>query len=81
MTSEGLDIAALRALTPGCSHRNHLNNAGAAPLTTPTIAAMTHQQQLEAAIGGYEAAVAAAKNFAFMAFAPTPQRKALPSLR
>ena len=61
MTSEGLDIAALRALTPGCSHRNHLNNAGAALLTTPTIAAMTHQLQLEAAIGGYEAAVAASE--------------------
>ena len=61
MTSEGLDIAALRALTPGCSHRNHLNNAGAALLATPTIAAMTHQLQLEASIGGYEAAVAAAE--------------------
>jgi selenocysteine lyase/cysteine desulfurase len=60
MTSDGIDIAALRAITPGCAHRNHLNNAGAALLSAPTIAAMTHQLQLEAQIGGYEAAEAAA---------------------
>ncbi|GFG55758.1 aminotransferase [Mycolicibacterium agri] len=55
-----MDIAALRALTPGCAHRNHLNNAGAALLANPTIEAMTHQLHLEAHIGGYEAAVASA---------------------
>jgi len=55
-----MDIATLRALTPGCAHRNHLNNAGAALLATPTIEAMTHQLHLEAHIGGYEAAVASA---------------------
>ncbi len=60
MTSDGMNIADLRALTPGCRHRNHLNNAGAALLSTPTIAAMTHHLQLEAQIGGYEAAEAAA---------------------
>lgn len=60
MTSDGLDIDALRAMTPGCSHRNHLNNAGAALLSTTTLAAMTHQLELEAHIGGYEAAEAAA---------------------
>jgi selenocysteine lyase/cysteine desulfurase len=57
--SERLNIADLRAITPGCQHRNHLNNAGAALLSAPTIAAMTHQLQLEAQIGGYEAAEAA----------------------
>ncbi|WP_206428413.1 aminotransferase class V-fold PLP-dependent enzyme [Mycolicibacterium stellerae] len=60
MTSDGMNIAELRALTPGCQHRNHLNNAGAGLLSAPTIAAMTHQLQLEAQIGGYEAAEAAA---------------------
>ncbi|HKV18494.1 MAG TPA: aminotransferase class V-fold PLP-dependent enzyme [Mycobacterium sp.] len=60
MTFDGLDIAALRALTPGCQHRVHMNNAGAALLSSATIAAMTHQLQLEAQTGGYEAAEAAA---------------------
>jgi selenocysteine lyase/cysteine desulfurase len=57
--SERLNIADLRAITPGCQHRNHLNNAGAALLSAPTIVAMTHQLQLEAQIGGYETAEAA----------------------
>jgi len=60
VTASGLDIGALRAITPGCSHRNHLNNAGAALLTTETISAMTDHLQREARIGGYEAAVEAA---------------------
>lgn len=60
ITSHDLDIAALRALTPGCAHRNHLNNAGAALLAAPTIEAMTHQLHLEAHIGGYEAAAESA---------------------
>jgi selenocysteine lyase/cysteine desulfurase len=51
-----LDIEALRAITPGCANRNHLNNAGAALLTSVTIAAMTDYLQREALIGGYEAA-------------------------
>lgn len=45
MTSDGLNIAELRAETPGCQHRNHLNNAGAALLSAPTLAAMTNQLQ------------------------------------
>ncbi len=60
MMPDSMNIADLRAITPGCQHRNHLNNAGAALLSAPTIAAMTHQLQLEAQIGGYEAAEAAA---------------------
>ena len=51
-----MDIEALRAETPGCAHRLHLNNAGAALLAQPTLDAMTAQLQLEAEIGGYEAA-------------------------
>jgi hypothetical protein len=45
-----IDIAALRAVTPGCAHRVHLNNAGAALLTEPTIATMTGYLDLEAGL-------------------------------
>ena len=51
-----MDIAALRAQTPGCAHRVHLNNAGAALMSRPTLEAMSAQLRLEAEIGGYEAA-------------------------
>src|SRR5438067_8750242 len=51
-----VDIAALRAQTPGCAHRVHLNNAGAALMAQPTLEAMASHLQLEGEIGGYEAA-------------------------
>lgn len=51
-----IDIEALRANTPGCAHRNHLNNAGAALLSATTISAMADYLEREALIGGYEAA-------------------------
>ena len=54
-----MDIDALRAATPGCAHKVHLNNAGAALLAQPTLDAMMGQLRLEADIGGYEAAAAA----------------------
>jgi selenocysteine lyase/cysteine desulfurase len=54
-----MDIAALRAETPGCANRIHLNNAGAALLSRPTLDAMAGHLRLEAEIGGYEAADAA----------------------
>jgi selenocysteine lyase/cysteine desulfurase len=41
--------------TPGCAHRNHLNNAGAALMPEPVIRAITDHIALEANIGGYEA--------------------------
>ena len=50
-----LDVEGLRAITPGCANRSHLNNAGAALLSSVTIAAMTDYLQREALIGGYEA--------------------------
>src|SRR5215831_16013563 len=53
-----MEIEALRARTPGCANRIHLNNAGAALLAQPTLDAMTAQLRLEAEIGGYEAAAA-----------------------
>ena len=54
-----MDVEALRAQTPGCAHRIHLNNAGAALLSQATLDAMTEHLQREARIGGYEAADAA----------------------
>jgi selenocysteine lyase/cysteine desulfurase len=54
-----MDIQALRAQTPGCAGRIHLNNAGAALMAQPTLDAMTAQLRREAEIGGYEAAAEA----------------------
>jgi selenocysteine lyase/cysteine desulfurase len=54
-----VDIDALRAQTPGCAGRIHLNNAGAGLLAQPTLDAMTAQLRREAEIGGYEAAAGA----------------------
>ncbi|WP_406176678.1 aminotransferase class V-fold PLP-dependent enzyme [Streptomyces sp. NBC_00996] len=51
-----MDIDALRKDTPGTANRVHLNNAGAGLLSRQTLAAMTSHLELEAAIGGYEAA-------------------------
>jgi selenocysteine lyase/cysteine desulfurase len=51
-----MDIDALRRETPGASGRVHLNNAGAGLLSRQTLRAMTSHLELEAAIGGYEAA-------------------------
>lgn len=46
----------LRADTPGCQHRNHLNNAGASLPPEPVLKVMLEHLNLEAQIGGYEAA-------------------------
>jgi len=51
-----MDIDVLRAQTPGCAGRIHLNNAGAALLAQPTLDTMTGHLRREAEIGGYEAA-------------------------
>lgn len=55
-----IDVAALRAATPGTAHVAHLNNAGAALMSAATLAAVHAHLDLEAAAGGYEAADRAA---------------------
>ena len=51
-----LDVQALRDETPGARHRIHLNNAGAGLMPAPVLRAITEHLELEARIGGYEAA-------------------------
>ena len=54
-TSYAAELERWRADTPGCAHRNHLNNAGAALMPQPVIDAITSHIALESEIGGYEA--------------------------
>jgi selenocysteine lyase/cysteine desulfurase len=51
-----LDVVGLRAATPGCGERVHLDNAGAALPTRATLDAVIGHLELEARVGGYEAA-------------------------
>jgi selenocysteine lyase/cysteine desulfurase len=54
------ELTRWRADTPGCAHRNHLNNAGAALMPLPVIEAIDDHIRLESEIGGYEAEAARA---------------------
>jgi selenocysteine lyase/cysteine desulfurase len=54
------DLQRLRAETPGCVERIHLNNAGAGLMPAPVLHAITEHLELESRIGGYEAADARA---------------------
>lgn len=59
-----IDLDAVRADTPGVLYRNHLNNAGAALMPAPVLAAVTDHLRREGEIGGYEAAAEAADRLA-----------------
>ena len=54
-----IDVQKARLETPGCQHVLHLNNAGAALMPQPVLHATVGHLQLEALIGGYEAAAQA----------------------
>lgn len=55
------DLARARQDTPGCAHVLHFNNAGASLMPQPVLDATITHLQLEAQIGGYEAADKARK--------------------
>ncbi|MFH8381780.1 hypothetical protein ACH4E7_12645 [Kitasatospora sp. NPDC018058] len=59
-----LDLAALRADTPGCEAVIHFNNAGCGLMARPVLRTMVDHLRLEAGIGGYEAAAARAAEVA-----------------
>lgn len=61
-TASPEQIKTWRNDTPGCKHRNHLNNAGAALMPKPVIDAIQNHLELEAQIGGYEAEDAASED-------------------
>lgn len=51
-----INIEKVRSETPGCAYVTHLNNAGAGLMPQPVLDATKGMLDLEASIGGYEAA-------------------------
>ncbi|MCW2886426.1 MAG: aminotransferase class [Streptosporangiaceae bacterium] len=60
----GLDLERIRSQTPGCKDVVHLNNAGSALPPQPVLDTVLRHLELEARVGGYEAADAAADRLA-----------------
>lgn len=58
-----IDVASVRADTPGCRNILHLNNAGASLPPTVVLERVKAHLDLEARIGGYEAADRAAEEY------------------
>lgn len=71
MIATAFDVARARALTPGCEHVIHFNNAGCGLMPQPVLDTVLEHTRLEAMMGSYEAAAkkAEAVNAVYSSFA------------